>query len=140
MAAGTLQALLHPKLFACVDKDGSGRVTKGEYKVYLRSIRIRLGRDDPFARLDLDQAIAVALRDREVDEQLASLNRVLITHMMEQPRSVKPLLQINLCARALERIGDHAVNLCEEVVYLVKGSDVRHLSIEEVRERFPPGS
>ncbi len=95
---------------------------------------------DAFARLDMEAAISVAERDREVEEQLSSLNRVLVTHMMEQPRIVKPALQVNLCARALERIGDHAVNICEEVVFLVKGSDVRHLTVEEIRERFPPGT
>jgi phosphate transport system protein len=55
--------------------------------------------------------------------------------MMEHPQRVKNMLRVNSCARALERIGDHAVNLCEEVIYLVEGNDVRHLTVEEVRQR-----
>ena len=91
---------------------------------------------DAFARLDVEAAIRVAARDPEIDREFESLTRLLITHMMEQPRAVRSMLQVNWCARALERIGDHAVNLCEEVVYLVKGSDVRHLSQQEIEERY----
>ncbi len=91
---------------------------------------------DAFARLDVAAAIRVAARDPEIDREFESITRLLITHMMEQPRGVKTLLQVNWCARAFERIGDHAVNLCEEVVYLVKGSDVRHLGQQEIERRF----
>ena len=91
---------------------------------------------DAFARLDVEAAIGVAARDPEVDQEFESLTRLAITHMMEKPASVKSLLRVNWCARALERIGDHAVNICEEVVFLVKGSDVRHLGIKEIQERF----
>ncbi|MCB1701576.1 MAG: phosphate signaling complex protein PhoU [Pseudomonadales bacterium] len=90
---------------------------------------------DAFARLDVDAAIEVIARDKEIDREFKSLNRLLMTHMMEQPQRVKNLLRINSCARALERVGDHAVNLCEEVIYLVEGNDVRHLSLDEVRRR-----
>ena len=91
---------------------------------------------DAFARLDVKAAIDVAGRDPDIDREFESLTRTLITHMMEQPRAVKSMLRVNWCARALERIGDHAVNICEEVVFLVKGSDVRHLSHEEIRSKF----
>lgn len=91
---------------------------------------------DAFARLDVSAAINTAAADNEIDREFESLTRLLITHMMEQPSSVKSLLRVNWCARALERIGDHSVNICEEVVYLVKGSDVRHLSIKEIQDRF----
>lgn len=91
---------------------------------------------DAFARLDVSAAINAAADDIEIDREFESLTRLLITHMMEQPSSVKSLLRVNWCARALERIADHAVNICEEVVYLVKGSDVRHLSIKEIQDRF----
>jgi phosphate transport system protein len=91
---------------------------------------------DAFARLDVEAAIDVAGRDPEIDREFESLTRTLITHMMEQPRAVKSMLRVNWCARALERIGDHAVNICEEVVFLVKGSDVRHLSHEEIRSKY----
>lgn len=91
---------------------------------------------DAFARLDVDSAITTAGRDPEVDREFDSLTRLMITHMMEEPQKVKGMLQVNWCARALERIGDHAVNICEQVVYLVEGSDVRHLPLDTIRERF----
>jgi len=95
---------------------------------------------DAFARLDVDAAIDIIARDQEIDREFKSLNRLLMSHMMEQPQRVKNMLRVNSCARAFERIGDHAANLCEEVIYLVAGSDVRHLSIEEIRQRFRPQS
>jgi len=91
---------------------------------------------DAFARLDVDAAIDIIGRDRELDREFKSLTRMLMTHMMEQPKLVKNMLRVNSCARAFERIGDHAVNLCEEVIYLVRGRDVRHLSIDKIRERY----
>lgn len=91
---------------------------------------------DAYARLDVEAAINIASRDPEIDEEFESLTRLLLTHIMEEPKRVKNMLRVNWCARALERIGDHTVNICEEVVFLVKGSDVRHLSIEEIRARF----
>ncbi|MCB1845922.1 MAG: phosphate signaling complex protein PhoU [Halieaceae bacterium] len=93
---------------------------------------------DAFARLDVQSAIEIIARDPEIDREFKSLNRLLISHIMEQPQRVKNMLRINSCARALERIGDHAVNLCEEVVYLVRGADVRHLSVEEIKQRYQP--
>lgn len=90
---------------------------------------------DAFARLDVDAAIDIIARDKEIDREFKTLNRLLMTHMMEQPQRVKNMLRVNSCARALERVGDHAVNLCEEVIYLVEGNDVRHLSFEEIKHR-----
>ncbi|MDH4042291.1 MAG: phosphate signaling complex protein PhoU [Gammaproteobacteria bacterium] len=90
---------------------------------------------DAFARLDVDAAIDIIARDEQIDREFKTLNRLLMTHMMEQPQRVKSMLRVNSCSRAFERIGDHAVNLCEEVIYLVDGSDVRHLTVEEVRQR-----
>lgn len=94
---------------------------------------------DAFTRLDVGTAIEVAGMDPELDADVESLTRLLITHMMEQPRDVKSMLRVNWCARALERIGDHAVNICEEVIFLVKGSDVRHISLDEIKSRYMPG-
>jgi phosphate transport system protein len=90
---------------------------------------------DAFARLDVEAAIGIIARDLEMDLEFKSLTRLLVTYMMEEPQHVKLMLKVNSCARALERIGDHAVNICEEVIYLVKGSDVRHLSVEEIRRQ-----
>lgn len=91
---------------------------------------------DAFARQDIEAAVGVIARDLEINREFKTLNRLLMTHMMEQPQHVKNMLRVNSCARALERVGDHAANICEEVIYLVAGSDVRHLSLAEVRERL----
>ena len=100
------------------------------------ALDILRGALDAFARLDVEAAINTAAEDPEIDREFESLTRLLITHMMEQPAHVKDLLRVNWCARSLERIGDHAVNICEEVIYLVKGSDVRHLSLKEIQDRY----
>lgn len=84
---------------------------------------------DAFARLDADMALKVAQRDDDVDVEYDNLSRLLTTHLVEDPRRVSDLLMITWCARALERIGDHSVNICEYVVYLVKGRDIRHTNI-----------
>lgn len=91
---------------------------------------------DAFARLDVGAAIKLAGRDPEIDREFESLTRLLISHMMEEPHKVKNMLRVNWCSRALERIGDHAVNICEEVIYLVKGDDVRHLSLDKIRSMY----
>ena len=91
---------------------------------------------DAFARLDVDAALCIAQRDEEVNREYETLERLLSSHLVEDPRQATRLFKLTWCARALERIGDHSVNICEYVVYLVKGRDIRHTSFDQIRSEF----
>lgn len=90
---------------------------------------------DAFARLDTMSAVLVVQEDRQIDEEFRAFVRKLISYMMEDPRTITAGLDMLSIAKAIERIGDHAKNIAEFVIYIAKGSDVRHVSHEDlVRE------
>jgi phosphate transport system protein len=88
---------------------------------------------DAFARLDVSAAASVIDRDQEIDAAFASILRQLISYMMEDPRTITPALEIVFIAKSIERIGDHAKNIAEAVVQVVRGIDVRHATAEQIR-------
>lgn len=87
---------------------------------------------DGFARLDISKTVEVAKQDELVDEQFRAAMRQLITFMLEDPRTISMSLEVLFVAKAIERIGDHAKNIAEYVVYMVKGKDVRHATLQEM--------
>jgi len=93
---------------------------------------------DSFARLDADQAISILEGENRLNKEVNNLSRLLITYMMEDPRNIKSALRISWCARSIERIGAHSQNICEYVIFLVKGKDVRHSNLEHIRAKYFP--
>ena len=87
---------------------------------------------DAFARLDVDRAVEVLKADDLIDQEFEGLMRKLITFMMEDPRTISSSIDLVFVAKAIERVGDHAKNLAEQIIYIVKGTDVRHSSVGTV--------
>ena len=87
---------------------------------------------DAFARLDVDKAIEVLKQDDQIDQEFEGLVRKLITFMMEDPRTISSSIDLIFVAKAIERVGDHAKNLAEVIIYVVKGTDVRHTAVSTV--------
>jgi phosphate transport system protein len=88
---------------------------------------------DAFARLDVKAAATVISNDEAIDAAFLSILRQLISYMMEDPRTISPALEVVFIAKSIERIGDHAKNIAENVVHVVKGKDVRHATAEQIR-------
>ncbi|MDD2684567.1 MAG: phosphate signaling complex protein PhoU [Gallionella sp.] len=106
--------------------------TRHSAKMALEMVRNSL---DAFARLDLALAAQVVRQDEQVDAEFHSILRHLITFMMEDPRTISAALEIVSVAKAIERIGDHAKNIAEYVFYMVKGLDLRHVTVEEIEHQ-----
>jgi phosphate transport system protein len=87
---------------------------------------------DAFARLDTKAAVDILKEDDLIDREFGGFVRKLVTYMMEDPRMISPSLDLLFVAKAIERIGDHAKNIAESIIYVVKGADVRHTSMEEI--------
>jgi len=94
---------------------------------------------DAFARTDSTVSAQIARQDKEVDAEFKAIMRQLITFMMEDPRMISSSLEVLFIAKAVERIGDHAKNISEYVVYMVKGRDVRHIGLEAIEREVGAG-
>ena len=89
---------------------------------------------DAFARLDVGRALEVLKLDPQIDQEFEGLLRKLITYMMEDPRTISASIDLVFVAKAIERVGDHAKNLAEATIYIVKGTDVRHSPMDVVED------
>ena len=118
----------------------SDRITSPRYSEikFMAGLTTKMLREslDSFARLDVSGAAGVARQDIEVDEEFHMIMRHLITYMMEDPRTISTFIDLLFVVKAIERIGDHAKNMSEYVVFMVKGKDVRHTSIEELEREI----
>ncbi|MGG2143064.1 phosphate signaling complex protein PhoU [Symbiopectobacterium sp. RP] len=97
---------------------------------------------DAFARMDLDEAIRIYREDKKVDKEYEGIVRQLMTHMMEDSRTIPSVLTALFCARSIERIGDRCQNICEFIFYFVKGQDFRHIggdALEKLLEKEKNG-
>jgi len=122
------------------DEDRMYKPRFTEIKAMVKIVREMLRTSlDAFARLDVSQTLEVAKQDELVDEQFRAAMRQLVMYMLEDPRTISMSLEVLFVAKAIERIGDHAKNIAEYVVYMVKGKDVRHSSLQEMeRETLEP--
>ena len=117
-----------------VEKGGAGRTLPAselKMEAELASAQLRKALD-AFARLDVQAALAILKEDDLIDREFDGFVRKLITYMMEDPRTISASLDLLFLAKAIERIGDHAKNIAECIIYIVKGADVRHTSLAQV--------
>jgi len=103
------------------------------------AVEMLRGSLDALARLDVEKALTVAKRDSELDREFQSAVRYLVTYMMEDVRTIGHAINVIFMIKALERIGDHAKNIAEYVIYLVKGTDIRHVSVNDIEQNVLSG-
>lgn len=123
--AFTAKRLKHKNGLTLPRFDRINHVTKLTLDMLLKSL-------DAFANLDISAVAQVVRQDEQVDEEFRNIMRYLVSFMMEDPRTISSALEILFVAKAIERIGDHAKNMSEYVVYMVKGRDVRHITADEI--------
>jgi len=122
-----------------VDVAKQGALPEQFERIEQMAIRVKdmLNRSlDAFARKDVDEALEVIDLDRKVDKDYESLVRQQITYMMEDPRKIPVAIDLLWSSRSLERIGDRSCNICEYVIYLVKGKDVRHIKMKDLKAQL----
>jgi phosphate transport system protein len=115
------------------EREGNGRSPRTADVRHAAEVVVSMLRKalDAFARLDSNSAQEVIQQDASIDSEFQSLLRQLVTYMMEDPRTITTALDVIWVAKAIERMGDHAKNMAEYVIYIVKGTDVRHISSRE---------
>ena len=86
-----------------------------------------------FKEMDSEKAMETIKLDQKINQEFDRVSRILISHMMEDPKNIKIMLTVNSSARTLERIGDHLKNICESIIYLVKGKDIRHTEYKNLK-------
>ena len=125
--ARTVQRLIDSGVSSRMRQPMSGVAFEAELAIAL--LRKAL---DAFARLDVQQALEVLRQDDQIDKEFDGLLRKLITYMMEDPRTISPSLDLLFLAKSIERVGDHAKNIAEQIIFIVKGEDVRHSAMDKV--------
>jgi phosphate transport system protein len=123
------------------ERGAEGRSPRGVEVRHASEIALSLLRRalDAFARLDVAAAAEVIRDDAAIDGEFRSILRQLITHMMEDPRTISTALDVVWVAKAIERIGDHSKNMAEQVIYIVRGMDVRHVDPASIERELAEG-
>ena len=122
------------RMVKSIIESGAGRALPASELRIASEMAVHLLRKalDGFARLDVDSAVTILKEDDLIDKEFDGFVRKLVTYMMEDPRTISASLDLLFLAKAIERIGDHAKNIAELIIYIVKGTDVRHSSMEAI--------